>query len=69
MKILKNVYFWKKTSIVSTIICGLLVIFKMYFEKYYKNNNLPFFYIGYVVLFIFLLSELMKFILKRKNNE
>ena len=65
---MKNIDFWKKTSNYSTILLVLMLILFFFFDKYIQQKHLDTIsYIGIILLFLFVLSELMKFILKRKK--
>jgi hypothetical protein len=64
---MRKIEFWKKASNYSIAVCGIVLIAKMFFIKYLEKSNVPIFFIAGVALFVFIFSELMKFILKRKS--
>lgn len=64
-----KINFWMKVSNYSIIVCGIVLIAKMFLRKYLETIIVPILFLGALALFIFLLSEIMKFILKRKANE
>ena len=64
-----NYNFWKKISNYSIFLCGIVLITKMFFKKYIENIIVPILVVGGISLLIFFISELMKFILKQKNND
>ncbi len=64
---MKNYTFWGKASNYSIFVCGIVLIAKMFFRKYLENIILPLLVVGGISLLIFLLSELMKFIIKKKR--
>jgi len=67
---LNNLSFWEKMSRYSIIVCAVVLIILYFFKKYiYETITLIIIIIGIVALSIFLLSELMKFILKNNKNE
>ena len=63
-----NLNFWKKISLYSTMLCGIILIALLFFKQYVKEYNFLILLIGGIILFISLFSELMKFILRRKNK-
>jgi hypothetical protein len=64
---MKRIEFWKAVSSSTTAISGLMLIILMFFKKYIESIMYPFLLVGLIVLLISILSELMKFILKRKS--
>ncbi len=62
---MKKILFWKRVSDVSIAICLIMIIVKMFFRSYIPNFSIVFLIIGGVALLTFLLSEVMKIILKR----
>jgi len=65
---MKEYNFWTKISNYSILIGGIVLILKMFFRKYLENIIFPILCVGGVALIIFLLAELMKFILKKDTN-
>ncbi|HBK83760.1 MAG TPA: hypothetical protein DDZ41_09225 [Flavobacterium sp.] len=63
---MKKIEFWEKASNYSIAICGVVLIAKMYFRKYFEDSIVIILFVGVIALIIFVLSEFMKFILKRK---
>ncbi|WMW78119.1 hypothetical protein RF683_01355 [Flavobacterium sp. 20NA77.7] len=63
---MKKIEFWAKASNYSIAICGVVLIAKMFFRKYLENIIVPVLFVGGIALIVFIFSELMKFILKRK---
>lgn len=67
---MRSLNFWKKVSKYSTYLALLGFIVLTFFNKQVQKKYLDIIsYIGIVVLIIFLISQLMKFIIKRKSNE
>ena len=63
---MRKIEFWKKVSNYSIAICAIALIAKMFFRKYLENIIIPILFIGGIALIIFVFSELMKLIIKRK---
>lgn len=63
---MKKIEFWVKASNYSIAICCVVLITKMFFRKYLENIIVPVLFVGGIALIVFIFSELMKFILKRK---
>lgn len=63
---MKKIEFWVKASNYSIAISGVVLIAKMFFRKYLENIIVPVLFVGGIALIVFIFSELMKFILKRK---
>ena len=63
---MRNYIFWKIISNYSIWICGIVLAAIMFFRKYLENILTPILIFGGIALLIFLLSELMKSILKNK---
>ena len=61
--------FWKTVSNYSIVVCGIVLILKMFFREYIEGFIWPVLYLGGIALVIFVFSELMKFLIKRKNND
>ncbi|PKP22172.1 MAG: hypothetical protein CVU05_05100 [Bacteroidetes bacterium HGW-Bacteroidetes-21] len=57
--------FWKNASRISSAIMMVFLILKMFFENVFQKYFSIILFLGVIVLFVFLLSELMKFILKK----
>jgi hypothetical protein len=68
-RFINNYTFWEKISNYSSIVCGIVLVTKMFFRKYLEELILPILLIGGIALIIFLISELMKFILRRNGNK
>jgi hypothetical protein len=66
---MRNLNFWIKASNYSIVVCGIILIVKMFLRKYFEKIVVLIFFVGCIALLIFLTSELMKFILRRKGNE
>ena len=66
---MNKIKFWSKTSTYSILICACILIIKMLFESYLGSNINIVLILGGIALIIFFFSEIMKFILKRINNE
>ncbi len=63
---MKNYNFWKKVSNYTTIMCGLGFIILMFFKKYVYTFMLPFLLICAIVLMVFIISEIMKYLTKNR---
>ncbi len=64
---MKNREFWNKASNYSIIICSVFLITKLIFRKYLDDTVFNIILVlGGAGLFIFLLSELMKQLIKNK---
>lgn len=61
-----NYIFWKKISNYSTFVCGIVLIIKMFFRKYVESIIVPILFVGGIALIILVVSEVMKFRIKRK---
>lgn len=68
-KIMRDLNFWIKASNYSIVVCGIVLVAKVFLRKYLENIIVPILFVGGVALLVFLTSELMKFILRRKGNE
>jgi DMSO/TMAO reductase YedYZ heme-binding membrane subunit len=66
---MKNKEFWKKLSNISAYSCGTVAIIHTFFRSHIEDFIYVIIAIEIVTICLFLLSELMKFILKRKSNE
>lgn len=64
---MKKKGFWFKASNYSTAICFLVLIAKMFFRKYLEPIIVPILFVGGLALIVFVISELMKFLLKRRQ--
>jgi len=62
-----GVEFWTTTSNYSVIVCSIALIVKLFFRQYLEDIIVPILLIGVIAFVIFAISELMKFILKRKS--
>ena len=60
---------WDKTSNYSIVICGCALIIKIFFRKYVEGIVLPILFIGVLAFIMFLVSNLMKYIIKKNHNE
>ena len=63
---MKKIEFWVSMSNYSIAVCSLVLIAKIFFRKYLENNIVSILFVGGIALIVFIISELMKFILKRK---
>lgn len=66
-KIMRNLNFWIKASNYSIIVCSIVLIAKMFLRKYIENIIVPILLLGGIAFLVFAISELMKFILKRRQ--
>ena len=66
---MNKIDFWVRASNYSTVLCGIVLICKMFFRKYLENIIVPILFVGGIALLVVLISELMKFYLKRKSND
>jgi hypothetical protein len=57
---------WKKLSTIAIYSAGILAIIDAFLGKYIPNHSLIFLIVGGVVVLLFLVSELMKFINKTR---
>jgi hypothetical protein len=58
-----------KISNYSIIVCGVILVIKMFFKKYLEPYSIQMFFVSGISLTVFLISELMKFIFQKKNYE
>ena len=63
-----NLNFWQKLSNCSISICGLVLISKMFFRKYIEDIIWPILFVGIFAFLLFVIAELMHFILKKKEK-
>jgi len=63
---MKKIEFWIKASNYSIAICGVALIAKMFFRKYLEHVIVTILVIGGIALVVFVISEFMKFIIKRR---
>lgn len=68
-RIKMNIIFWRKVSNYSIIVGTILLIVKIFFLKYLDGIIHIWQILTAIALFGFFLSQLMKLILKAKNNE
>jgi hypothetical protein len=61
--------FWKKISNYAAILGGILFTLFNYFKEYILSMLLPLLFLSALTIIVFLLSEIMKFIIKREQNE
>ena len=66
---IEKVRFWNTVSKVSTVMCILTIVALQFFSKYLNNFLLAILIIGSCSVLMFILSQLMKFILKNKSHE
>jgi hypothetical protein len=66
---MKKLNLWMKISNYSIIVCGVILVIKMFFKKCLEPYSIQMFFISGISLSVFLISELMKFIFKKKNYE
>lgn len=65
---MKHYSFWQKTSNVSAYTCGFVAIVHTFFRNYIESFIYVIITIEVVAISLFLISEVMKFILKKKYN-
>lgn len=64
---MKKSEFWGKLSNYSIVVCGIVLIANLYFRKYLEHIIIPILFIGGIALIVYVTSEIMQFILKRKS--
>lgn len=67
-KFFMSLSFWKKASNYSIFICGIALVAKMFFRKYIEAIIWPVLLVGIIAFFLFAISELIVFILKKKRH-
>lgn len=65
---MRDLNFWKKISIYSTILCGVILVLLMFFKNYIESILAPVLVVGAIVLLVSFFAELMKLIIKRKSD-
>ncbi len=65
---MKNIKFWKSVTNYTVLIGGVLLVAKMFFYEYIEKHIMPFLVVGIIAVLLFLVSELMKVILKNNKN-
>lgn len=60
-----RIQFWKAVSNYSITVCAIILIARMFLRKYFEAVMFPLLIIGVVALVIFIVSEVIKVILKR----
>jgi len=65
---MKNYNFWEKASRYSALIVIVLAIIRAFFRKYIVGYINVWLFLSVVVVLIFSISELMKFIIKRNRR-
>jgi hypothetical protein len=68
MSLINKRKFWQKVSNYSALVCGTSLVLNIVFKKYAIEYKFEVLIFGSIVVSIFLLSEIMKLILKRKLN-
>jgi hypothetical protein len=68
MKITNKLKFWTNVSNYSIVLCGVMLVLKMYFRKYIEWLIIPILAIGVFSFLVFLLSEIVKHNNRRKNE-
>lgn len=63
---MKKIEFWVRASNYSIAVCGAVLIAKIFFRKYIENTIVPILFVGGIALIVFILSELIKSIQKRR---
>ena len=63
---MRKLEFWVKSSNYSIAVCGVVLIAKMFFRQQLESIIVPILFGGGIALAVFILSEIMKFTLKRK---
>ena len=64
-----NLDFWRKGSDFAALSCLLLFILLSFFKTEIRNFSVPIYILGIISIIFFLLSEGMKFFIKRKKND
>lgn len=68
MKTTNKLKLWTIVSNCSIVLCGVMLVLKMYFRKYIEWLIIPILAIGVFSFFVFLLSEIVKNNIRRKNE-
>ena len=64
---MKRKEFWEKISNFSIAICFLAIVAKMFLREYLETIINPILFVAGIFLIVFVLSEIMMFIIKRKS--
>ena len=64
---MKQYKFWAQVSNYSVITCAIAMISGKFFKKYLGNIMVPLLFIAGTAIILFLIAELMKFTLKRRQ--
>ncbi len=65
---MKRLIIWQRISNYSTVVCAVVLIAKMFFRKYIEGIMMPMLIVGGIGVIVLLISEIVKFIIKQKNN-
>lgn len=65
--LLQNYTFWNKISIITTLINGVMILMS-YFDAFLEEYFYVYFSISIIAIPLFLLSQAMRFIIKRRNK-
>jgi hypothetical protein len=68
MSNVEKLIFWRKISKISVFICGVGIILNILFKQYAVEYRLEILILGIVVISIYLYSNLMRFILRKRIN-
>jgi Na+/phosphate symporter len=66
MDSIKGRRFWQRVSNYSVLVCGFGMILNIVFKKYAVEYRFEVLIFGIIVISIYLLSQLMKLVLKKK---
>lgn len=61
---MKKIIFWVRVSNISAFVAIMVLIINRFFDIYIENF-MPFFIIGCLAVFFYLLSEILKFFIKK----
>jgi Na+/phosphate symporter len=65
---MKSLKFWEILSNISTVLCIVGIIFNLFFKEIIDKHRHLFVLIAPFVIGLFLVSQLMKYILKREKQ-
>jgi len=63
---MEKIIFWEKVSNISAVLVAILFVTLTYFDEYIKKIEMIIVIFSILMLFIFVFSEIMKFIIKKK---
>jgi hypothetical protein len=61
--------FWRKVSLYSTIVNIVVIIFLLFFKKYFEELKGPVLVVGTISMVFYIFSVLFKLFSKRQNHE